>query len=196
MGEPIERRLTIGITGAQGVGKSTFCEKLATALRQHMAAPISILPSIGEGLRRQGISYGSAATAESVLAIYAAHLERGREAPAGGIQLLDRCAVDALCYTRALGLNSAAEVRLLTEVSHAMAAELDFVVHLTMDGIFADSTASHETPELRRSVALEFEKALADLSRPHCSLYAAAPDAVAQAVSEIRMAQSTCRSTR
>lgn len=196
MGEHIEGCLKIGITGAQGVGKSTFCEELATALREHMDAPTSILPSIGEGLRRQGISYGSAATAESVLAIYAAHLERAREAPISGIQLLDRCAVDALCYTRALGLNSAAEIRLLTEVSHAMAADLDFVVHLTMDGIFADSTASHETPELRRRVAAEFDKALADLSRPHCSIYAAAPGAVAQVVSEIRMVQSTCRSTR
>lgn len=70
-----------------------------------------------------------------------------------------------------------------------MAASLDFVVHLTMTGIFADSSASHETPELRRRVAAEFDQALIDLSRPYRSVYAANDEVVAQiaaAICELR----------
>ncbi len=167
------RNLKIGVTGGQGVGKSTFCAKLHKALSARTSTPVSILPSIGEGLKRQGISYGSAASAESVLAIYTAHLERMRASSGIGIEILDRCAVDALCYTRALALNSATEQHLLTELSHLMAAQLDLVIYLRMEGIFTKSAATHETDELRRGVAAQFDQALSDLGRPFHSIYAA-----------------------
>ena len=169
----ISRSLKIGVTGGQGVGKSTFCASLAKALSLRTLEPVTILPSIGEGLKRQGIPYGSAASAESILAIYAAHLERMRRSSNGGIEILDRCAVDALCYTRALALNSTVEVSLLTELSHLMAGQLDLVVHLRMEGIFENSAATHETDELRRGVADQFGQALIDLKRPFHSIYAA-----------------------
>ena len=174
--------MTLAVTGGQGVGKTTFCKALACDLQARTSLPVDILPSIGEGLKRQGIPYGSAATSSSVLAIYAAHLERQRLAPSSGIIILDRCAVDALCYVRALGLNSAAEINLLVETSLMMARSIDFIFHLEMSGIFIETAATHETPELRKRVADLFPAALSELGRPYQSMYAASEYAINEAL--------------
>jgi len=169
----ISGRVTIGITGAQGVGKSTFCQALAGVFTNTGLMSVHVLPSIGDSLKEQGVAFGSSATAESVLAIYSAHMHRERMAPKEGIILMDRCAADALCYTRALQLNSALEVSLLTEASHMMAKGLDLIVHLERRGIFEESSATHETPELRRRVAGLFPSVLEELGRPYRSIYSA-----------------------
>lgn len=172
------------MTGAQGVGKSTFCNTLARELKE--ACEVHVLPSIGEGLKKRGIPFGSAATSASVLAIYCAHLERERMSPQQGLIILDRCAADALCYTRSLAVNSDIEIGLLTETSHLMAKDLDLIIHLEMTGIFENSAATHESENLRSSVAANFPIVLKELASPFRSINAADEFAVRAVCDEIR----------
>lgn len=187
MGEgKITQRLKLGITGGQGVGKSTFCAQLSKQLEEHGLGPVHFVPSVGDLLKRSGTPFGSEATSSSVLAIYAVHIERERLCPNDGIILMDRCAADALAYTYALALNSEVEVRLLRGLSYILAKDIDLIVHLEMTGIFDEKGLPHETPELRRLVAEQFSMVLRELERPSLSLNAASPTAFAEVEKMVR----------
>jgi predicted ATPase len=177
-------RTLVGITGGQGVGKTTFGSALLAQLREASGVESTLIAGLGEHLRTLNVPYGKEATARSIAAIYAAHLERELGKPTG-IVLLDRCCVDALAYVRALRVTCDAESLLYDRVSRTMAVSLDLVIHLGMDGIFTTSDATHETPALRRAVADHVRNIIDEFGIANLAINAAADDALPRAVSSV-----------
>ncbi|WP_017958719.1 AAA family ATPase [Rhizobium leguminosarum] len=174
------RKLFVGVTGAQGVGKSTFCTRLADELTRISAVQVTLLNGLGEDIRRKGITVGSAARADAVAAIYCAHLARARAA-SNGIFIFDRCAVDALAYVRVLKNTGQVYARLYEEISWLMATQLDYVIHLQKQGIFEPINVTHETKEFRDEIAVEIPKIISDFNLKAAHVYAAEPGAVSEA---------------
>lgn len=134
-----------------------------------------------------GIPVGSGSTPETIFAIWACHLER-EEAMTGDLAILDRCVVDALAYTRVLGLNSEVELRVLEQTAKLAARRLDLIIHLKLTDFFSDKGADHETPNLRRRIAEEIKIVMSELSPALIDLDASdggALDAALRAVEEV-----------
>ena len=167
----------VGITGGQGVGKSTFAAGLRAWLTDAGQTDVTLVGGLGDRLRASGIPFGSAANAHSIAAIYCAHLERELALPVG-IVILDRCCVDALCYVRALRVTDKSLDALYGMISRVMARRLALVIHLEMTGIFSTTNACHETPELRSAVAEDIGRVIAELNVEACTLRASHPQAL------------------
>lgn len=176
--------MLVAITGAQGVGKSTFCEKLRSLTADAIGEPVVLLAGLGEQIRKQGITVGTNANDESVAAIYAAHLYRERTAPAG-VVILDRCAVDASAYVRALKHLPEAHRTMYFETSWLMSQRLSYVVHLKMTGIFEAIKVDHETEDFRKTVAREIPDIIKEYDLLSDELYAADEESVHTAVKKI-----------
>jgi predicted ATPase len=167
----------VGITGGQGVGKSTFAAGLQSWLADASRADVTLVAGLGARLQASGVPFGSAADARSVAAIYCAHLERELALPVG-IVILDRCCVDALCYVRALRVTDPSLDALYRMISRAMARRLALAIHLEMTGIFSTTEARHETPELRRAVADDVCRVIAELDVEALTFEASRPGAL------------------
>lgn len=171
----------IGVTGAQGVGKSTFCRNLVAALRSADLGRAELLDGIRASIQAMGVPFGSASTAETIFAVWTAHLERESSA-SDALVVLDRCCIDALAYTRVLNVSSDLELRLFNQVALLASDRLDLVIHLRLSPFFEDKGAAHETAELRAAVAREIAIVL-DCARPqHLELDASSPDAIDTAI--------------
>ncbi len=170
----------VAVTGAQGVGKSTFCRGLATRLRDTGHEDVRLFDGLGEQLKTAGVPLGTASTPQTIFAVWASHLER-EASVSTGMAVLDRCVVDALAYTRALNLNSALELRVLEQTAVIAAKRLLLVIHLEFTPFFLDKGRPHETPELRRLVADEILDVLSQMTVPRIHLRAEDPRSVDEA---------------
>lgn len=166
------RQIFVAVTGAQGVGKSTFCERLRSLIADSFGEPVVLLAGLGEQIRKQGLTVGANANDEAVAAIYAAHMSRERTAP-NGIVILDRCAVDASAYIRALTHLPEAHRMMYHETSFLMSRRLSYVVHLAMTGIFEAIRVNHETEDFRKEVAREIPLIIQEYDLLGDELYAA-----------------------
>lgn len=178
------RQMFVAVTGAQGVGKSTFCEKLHSLTADSIGEPVALLAGLGEQIRQQGIIVGTNANDEAVAAIYAAHMHRERTAPSG-IVILDRCAVDAYAYVTALKQLPKAHQAMYHEASWLMSQRLSYVVNLKMTGIFEATKVDHETEDFRKTVARQIPIIIQEYDLFSDELYAAAEKSVHIAVEKI-----------
>jgi predicted ATPase len=174
----------VAVTGAQGVGKSTFCHALVSRLQQAGREDVRLFDGLGDNLKAMGVPLGSKSTPQTIFAVWATHLER-EASVAGGLVVLDRCIVDALAYTRVLNLSSELERRVLEQAAILAAERLGFVVHLECSTFFADKRGSHETAEDRRRVADEIGVVLSQLDLPRICLRAEDPMSVGAALDVI-----------
>lgn len=166
------------ITGAHGVGKTTFSEALLKELPSRGVRNASLLTGLGPALRAAGVPLGSSSNSDTIAAVWAGHLQRERQEASDGLVLLERCAVDAIAYTRALRVTSSVQTQLYEEVGALMSKRIDLVVHLKLSATFADKGAPHETPELRAEVAQLIPAILLELGLRVISLDAAHPDSL------------------
>lgn len=174
----------VGVTGAQGVGKSSFCRKLVNAL-QESGVNVSLLEGLGDSVRSLGIPVGSDSTSDSIAAIFASHLRREREA-ACNLNILDRCVVDALAYVRILKKTSPVQERMYEELSKSMARSLDLVIHLQLSTTFESTSANHETTSDRTAIARELPSVIRDLGLASLDIDAADRDALTGAISALK----------
>lgn len=179
-----EKRFFVAITGAQGVGKSTFSRELASILRTTLGEDVLLLDDLGATVAAMGVPLGSSSTTQTISAVWTTHLEREDGAP-GRLVLLDRCVVDALAYTRVLDLGTDLDQRLFEAVARLSSSRLSLVIHLQLSDFFADRGASHETPQHRQAVARQIIRILADWHVPKVEVDAAAEDAVEMAAQAV-----------
>lgn len=178
-------RFFVAVTGPQGVGKSTFCAQLVGALARAGLGTFLLLDDLRGRVAATKVPLGSASTAATIHAVWVAHLER-QAAPAGGRVLLDRCMVDALAYTRVLGVSSDLEMRLFEQVAGLLLPRLDLVIHLRLSEFFLDKGKPHETSKDRLAVAREIEAIIHARRRPTLEISAEQPDAVEKAVKAVQ----------
>ncbi len=178
------RPVFVAVTGAQGVGKSTFCRRLVDELRDKHLINLSLQSGLGDSVRAKGVPVGASSTSETIFAIFHEHLRRERMADAL-LVVLDRCIVDALAYTRVLNLTTAEQLLALEEIACLAATRLDLVIELQISAAFANTTATHETPEMRAEVALKIPAIIAELGLRSIVLDASQPTAIEAAVAEI-----------
>lgn len=152
----------IAVTGAQGVGKSTFCLELQAKLAGLIDREVALLDGLGGRIAELGIPLGSTSEPRTIAAVFTAHLERESDAPTG-LVILDRCVVDALAYTRTLAVSSEVELRLFEQVAALAAKNLRLVIHLQLSPFFSDKGGAHETSELRGSVSARIPGILEEL---------------------------------
>lgn len=172
--------LFVAVTGAQGVGKSTFCRALVGRLRSLFSEPVPLFDDLGARVTAMNVPFGSSSTPETIAAVWTTHLEREADAP-DGLVLLDRCVVDALAYTRMLRLGTELDRKLFESVGLLASARLGLVIHLNLSDFFKDRGAPHETPQLRYGVASQIGMILTDWDLPRIELDAAAPTAIEDA---------------
>ena len=184
IGQLKRTRIFIGVTGAQGVGKSTFCMKLRNELVTRTSKDVALMDGLGAQIRALGFRVGSGSDTQSVAAVFAAHMLRERTAPAGFV-ILDRCAIDALAYVRSLDLNTDVERMMYEEIARCMVGGLTLAVHLQMSATFASGHAAHETLFLRGRIADAILKIIGEFAVPSMSIDAAAPDCVNEVATEI-----------
>jgi energy-coupling factor transporter ATP-binding protein EcfA2 len=177
-------RYFIAVTGAQGVGKSTFCQKLVKCLDQASRVEVQLLDGLGESVKAMGVPLGSASTPETIFAVWTTHLEREYSA-AEGLTVLDRCVVDALAYTRVLAVSTPLQLRMLEKTAVLASRSLGLVVHLRLSSFFEDRGGAHETADHRRNVASEIELILEELQIPRIDLDADDDQAIDIAVRAI-----------
>lgn len=185
-------RMLIGVTGAHGVGKTTFCGHLFTALSQAGRTNVQVLGGLGDRVKAMGLPVGSNATSDSVAAIFAAHLQREREAPYG-VVIMDRCLVDALAYVRVLGVTSSAQSKMYEELVRSQVGSLNLLIHLELSETFENTGAPHESYEHRVSVAEAIPSIIHELQLPALSLDAGRHDAISIAVSRINLTTDLAR---
>lgn len=174
----------IAVTGAQGVGKSTFCTRLKALLDKQGLQP-TLLAGLGAALTAQGYVMGNKADERAVAAVVQEHLRREREAP-NGIVLLDRCLVDMLAYKRTLDVTPSPLSEVYEEIVRAVAPRLKLVVFLEMGDCFKISDASHEDARFRERIDTEIQAVIGELGLPTLSLDASMPDSLARATAAIR----------
>lgn len=174
---PRDSTFFVAVTGAQGVGKSTFCRKLAFNLRTTLSEDVQLLEDLGATVKSMGVPLGSSSTNDTISAVWTTHLER-EERTLGGLVILDRCVVDALAYTRVLNLGTALDRRLFEAVGRLAAKQLNLVIHLRLSDFFVDRGASHETPQHRQAVADQVIRILGEWSVPRVEVDAATEGAV------------------
>ncbi len=178
-----QRRTFIAVTGAQGVGKSTFCLHLKGRL-EGRGLRVSLLAGLGATLKAQGFVMGDKADDRAVAAVVREHLVREREAPEG-VVVLDRCLVDMLAYVRTLGITPRPLSDVYEEVVKAMAPRLQLVVFLEMSDAFKISRATHEDALFRERIDREIKAVLTELALPVQALDAAGAEALERAVMAI-----------
>jgi predicted ATPase len=161
--DPHAKRFLVGVTGAQGVGKSTFCSALADRLNQRDGLPCTVLAGLGAAVKERGYVLGSGANQEGVLAVMGAHLTRQRLAP-DGIVVLDRCPIDMLAYVRTLNLDNGPLLELATEIAHLFVSEATTIIYLQISDLFVRSPAGHETNEFRLGIDRSISEVLSDLA--------------------------------
>jgi predicted ATPase len=174
------RGFFVAVTGAQGVGKSTFCNNLLAELRRAGESRFLLLDDLRGRVAATGVPLGSGSTAATIHAVWVAHLER-EESANSNLVLLDRCSIDALAYTRVLAVSSDVELRLFEQIAHRMFRRIDLVIHLELSEFFRSKGKPHETAEHRIAVAEEVEHIATQSSRPILTLSADQHDAVGKA---------------
>ena len=175
-------RSLIAVTGAQGVGKSTFCRALKSSL-QSSVREVVLFDGLGDQLKSKGVPLGRDSNAQTIAAVFGAHLERERRALAcEAIVILDRCQVDALAYTRVLSVNTEVERELYNELAMRCLRSLNAIVELKLEAPFDVGFAEHETEAIRRGVAAEIACILDSLELPRIRLNAEDADAITGAV--------------
>jgi thymidylate kinase len=188
-------RFFVGVTGAQGVGKSTFCNALSRRIEQS-GLTCALLAGLGEAIRKDGYSLGAEAKENAVLAVMTAHLRRQREAPPG-IVVLDRCPIDMLAYIRALSLPSGELQSLGAELVSLFVSAAGAVVYLQMGPLFKNSRATHEPSPFRLSVDQHIQAILREMGGDVISVDAGQPTSVDVVVAEVmrRIEISSMRDT-
>lgn len=152
-----KNRLFVGVTGAQGVGKSTFAANLRMQLEQLIDVPIYLIDGLGEKLKNKNIPFGSAATPDSIAAAYSIHIQRELDAPSG-IIVLDRCIIDAIAYVRSLRVTSSQQTELFEVITRCRAADLDLLVHLQMTHPSHSQQQTTKAPNSERKLELRSSK--------------------------------------
>ena len=161
----------VAVTGAQGVGKSTFCNALRDALAEQ-GHRVTLLAGLGAALTAQGFIMGKKADERAVAAVVREHLRREREAPEG-IVILDRCLIDMLAYVRTLGVTPPPLSDVYEELVKAVAPRVKLVVLLEKSEAFEVSNAQHEDVVFRDQIDREIQAVLSGLPLQVLSLDAA-----------------------
>ena len=183
-----QKRTFIAVTGAQGVGKSTFCRHLGQKLEDR-GVHVTLLGGLGAALKAQGYVMGDKADDRTVAAVVQEHLRREREAPSG-IVILDRCLVDMLAYVRTLGVTPRPLLDVYEEVVKAMTPRLQLVVFLEMSDAFKVSRATHEDAVFRERIDREIKAVLQELALPMQAFDASGFGSLERAIAAILAANS------
>lgn len=183
-----QKTILIAVTGAQGVGKSTFCSALLTSLRTSHSQ-VQLISGLGEKLTAQGYSLGKSADEAAVAAVVLEHLSRERAAPPG-IVILDRCLIDMLAYVRTLKVTKSPLLEVYEEIVRTLVPKLKLVVFLEMSNQFLTSSAIHEDADFRAAIDAEVKLIISELGVDNLSLDAADNAAVEKAVAAISEAAS------
>lgn len=173
----------VAVTGAQGVGKSTFCN----ALRDALAAQghrVTLLAGLGAALSAQGFVMGKMADERAVAAVAREHLRREREAPEG-IVILDRCLIDMLAYVRTLGVTPPPLSDVYEELVKAVTPRLKLLVFLEKSEAFEVSSAQHEDVVFRDRIDREIQAVLSELPLQILSLDAADSRSLSRAITAV-----------
>lgn len=187
MSSAISERIpfVVAVTGAQGVGKSTFCQSLTDELKKRGLTNACLLDGLGDRLRKMGVPLGIGSTPETIAAVFSAHLAR-ESTIVTGPAVLDRCVVDALAYARRLSLSGSVFMSLYEGVAALSARRYGLIIELELSSFFRDrEAAAHETTDLRRSIASEITLVLNTLGRPVLRIDAFGKAAVDRAASAI-----------
>lgn len=146
--------LRVGVTGAQGVGKSTLARQLFERCEAIYPGTCDHLPSLGAEVAQRGFPLGSSVTAESLAAFAAAHVrrERGSYKP---ITILDRNLLDLTAYARVSMAASEALLELLYELCCSYSTRYQLIVFVPMIPELAENPARHESAEFRQKIDRE-----------------------------------------
>jgi predicted ATPase len=170
--------LVIAVTGAQGVGKSTFCRKLHSMLcDRYGVGNTSLIDGLGNKVKAAGFAVGKTADSQSIAAIFSEHLRRERTI-VSDIAILDRCAIDALAYVRVLGVSTAIEAAMYAELTRMMSRGWNMVVHLQLADAFLNTSAVHEGTDIRRLISHTVPEIIHELGLAAYSIDAAASDSL------------------
>lgn len=178
-----QETILVAVTGAQGVGKSTFCSAVLASLRAS-DRQVHLISGLGEKLTAQGYRLGKSADEAAVAAVVLEHLTRERTAPPG-IVILDRCLIDMLAYVRTLKVTHPPLLDVYEEIVRTLAPKIRLVLFLEMSEQFRVSSAEHEDAEFRSAIDAEVKSIISQLGMNTLSLDAADGMAVGVAVSAI-----------
>lgn len=90
----------LAVSGAQGVGKTTFCQDLQVRLAQDpiVTREVFVRGGVARGLKDSGIPSDGATRAEDYALYFRAHFENLLSAPEDRITVLDRTFADTIAY--------------------------------------------------------------------------------------------------
>jgi predicted ATPase len=178
----------VAVTGAQGVGKSTFCQKLHSMLcDRHGTGSTLLIDGLGNKIKAAGFAVGKSADTQSIAAIFSEHLRR-EQAIVSSIAILDRCAIDALAYVRVLRVNTAIEAAMYAEITRMMARGWSTVVHLRLSDTFLNTSALHEDADIRRRISHTVPEIINELGLTAHSIDAAASDSLDRIIEAVSAA--------
>ena len=140
----------ISLTGAQGTGKSILARAIAGRLSGE-GREVALHEGLGDDVARAGLATGALAGAESVRAFVKLH--RARESSAGGgVQIFDRCLLDALAYAHVLGCLPTVELDDLRRATIASCARLTRLLWLRVTIEYPVRGPADETSEFRHAI--------------------------------------------
>ncbi|RYG99136.1 MAG: hypothetical protein EON58_04985 [Alphaproteobacteria bacterium] len=179
-------RFVLAVTGAQGVGKSTLCEALSKELAAAGYA-VERTTQLGPLLHADGVKLGSQSNSATIPAVFNAHVERELTyACSESLILYDRCAADALAYTRTLNVSSTDTKVICEGLTKSLLNRINLIVSLQLSAAFAAKGGGHETPALREAISTEIESIVIGSGRPYIRVDAADGLAISQIVEKIR----------
>lgn len=142
--------VTVAITGAQGVGKSTLVNSLAGKMRARGCA-CNVHDRIGTIAMTEGVPLGEATDVSTICQFASLHV--GRESAIhSGVHILDRCFVDLLAYARVRCSDDMHLVALIEALARQSIQRLDHVVYVPMIESLSLRSSAYESAAFRHMI--------------------------------------------
>lgn len=95
----MDKQIIIAVSGAQGVGKTTFCNDLKSCLNEKFKdKEICIKGGVSRGLINRGIASDDLTESQDYALFFKAHFENVSNSSSANIIILDRTFLDTLTY--------------------------------------------------------------------------------------------------
>lgn len=146
------KQFRLAVTGGQGVGKTTFVNRLMSLFNERGVAATRV-PSISEVIDKQKHRLGSQAGEGAVLAVCDAHMARALNCYSGRVLVFDRCAADMLAYIELLRVTPDNYNPHFEQLSRVLLRDLDLVCYLSMPAWAIANPAPHEGDEFRGEIS-------------------------------------------
>ncbi len=156
----------LAISGAQGVGKTTFCNDLSAALKDVAGVSVEMRARVARDLKDRGISSDERTSASDYAPYFERHIENLLKDSVSDYVLLDRSIVDTLAYARVNGNLEPSWMRLSYRLAQLLSGRIRWYFFVPIEFGIEDDGVRYVSSEYQRRLQDEMLSVLGGIF-PH-----------------------------